>query len=109
MNIFDQMHLEHFDALYGLPTNPAVIQRIAEMAGISIEEVKAHFNIEHVGNVYGAAHATTAVPIIERALYQQGAQSLTLKISREPGEENHHLQIKVLEVCHAPIGSADEN
>ena len=109
MNMFDRMHIEHFDALYGLPTNPAIIQRIAEMAGISIEEVKAHFNIEHVGNVYGAAHATTAVPIIERAIYQQGAQSITLKISREPGEDNHHLRIEVLEVCHAAVASADQD
>lgn len=54
-------------------------------------------------------HATTAVPIIERALYQQGAQSLTLKISREPGEDNHHVHIEVLEVCHAPIRFTDQD
>lgn len=107
MTIFDQMHLEHFDALYGLPTNPAILERIAQMAGVSVDDVRKVFCIEQAGHVYGAAHATTAVPVIERALYQQGAQSITLKISREPGEDNHHLQIEVLEVCHGSNDIAD--
>lgn len=98
MTIFDQMHLEQHEALYGFTDE--VLQRLSDMIDIPLEILREYFKFERPGTVYGAAHATTAVPIIEKAIYHQGAQSITLKISREPGEDTHHLQIEVLEVDH---------
>lgn len=107
MTIFDRMHLEYHDALYGF--DERVLQRLSAMTGVSVEELKQYFKYEHPGNIYGHAHATTVVPIIERVIYQQGAQSLTLKITPEPGDESGHLNIEVMEVTYGTDDASDSD
>lgn len=105
MTMFDRMHLEHHEALYGFDRH--ILQRLSKMIGLSVEELEEYFRYERVGNVYGHAHSTTVVPIIERVIYQQGAQSLTLNITPEPGDESGHLNIKVMEVTYGTDDASD--
>lgn len=72
-------------------------------AGLSDEEADRIVSTMHLvkpGSVYGHAHSGNVSSIVERAIYRQNCQSLTLKISREGDEESYdgHLEIKVIEV-----------
>lgn len=72
-------------------------------AGVSEEEADKMVSTMHLvkpGTVYGHAHSSNVAAIVERAIYKQNCQSITLRISRDGDEETYdgHLEIEVLEV-----------
>jgi len=98
LTIFDQMHLNMFDQLYGCPGD-AMLKKIADMVGCTVEEAREAFTKEAVGHMYGAAHSTTACGVIERAIFDQGFKSITLKVSVEDPESGHlAIEVQGLEV-----------
>lgn len=103
LTIFDQLHMQHFDQLYGL--DDASRQRITEIArqhGATEEDIAALLSgLIRKGMTFGHAHAVDAMTIVERALDVQRACSITLRISRE-SDDDHHLTVEVVEVVRGP-------
>lgn len=72
-------------------------------AGLSDEEADRILSTMHLikaGTVYGHAHSGNVGSIVERAIYKQNCQSITLRISKDGDEETYdgHLEIEVIEV-----------
>lgn len=105
MTIFDQMHLTAFDRFYGL--DDEAIREIAQRFDIPFEDLKQRINSPGVGVVYGHAHTTTVVPLLERLFYGQRCKSVTLKIDLENADDpdvcDGHLSIEVAALERMPL------
>lgn len=110
LTLFDWLHLQHFDTLYGLDEQSR--KRIADIArqhGATEEDIAIILSgLIRKGMTFGHAHTVDVMSVVERALDAQRSQSITLKISRE-SDEDHHLTIKVMEVIReAKEASSDD-
>jgi hypothetical protein len=96
--------MDFFDMFYML--NDADIQKLAKQLNMPFEEVKRRVNGVSVGSVYGHAHTTTVVPLLERLFYSMNCKSVTLKIDLEHADDpdacDGHLSIEVTALERLP-------
>lgn len=99
LTMFDWLHMQHFDTLYGLDEEGRKqLAAFARQHGATEEDIAIILSgLIRKGMTFGHAHTVDVMSVVERTLDVQRAKSATLKISRE-SDEDHHLTIEVVEV-----------
>lgn len=100
MNIFDNLHRDHFDRLFSLDEEARQAKaKLLREAGVP-EELIADLCSPGVkpGMTLGGAKPIDVMTLVERVLFRQHAGSILLRVSRPPYDEAGHVEIAVLEV-----------
>lgn len=102
MNIFDQIHERFFDELFGFDNSDGskeeMARKLREM-GCSPSDIKEITSgLLRPGMTLGGAHTIDVKLTVEKALFQQRAEGITLRVSKPPYDEAGHIEIQVLDV-----------
>lgn len=103
--IFDRMHEKYFEELFGLDPKgrESIAAQLREM-GVSEEDVQEFLT----GGIrakqsFGHAHEVDVTSVVRKAIFREGADSITLEVKRDvhpdfPEGWDGHLVINVLDV-----------